>query len=495
MRSLKARLGWLGLLIVLALLSAGCQRTLVFIETPEGNPLGPSPTPERSAAILEITGQVEARRSSEAEWAPAQPGQVLSEGSQLRTGAGARVSLQLTEGTKIYAGPDTTFTFNLLNPFLDSQLTALALEAGQVWVLLSGGALDVETPLGIATARGAYIGVRYQPQGRDLEVTCLQGVCGFGSVLIPSGYKLANAATNSAPEPMGFADYGAWGVTVPEATQFAYLATEAVVEGNATLPVVEPATETHTPAPTVTPRPTITPRPSFTPSPTVTSTPVPNQPTDTPPPTATPIPSSTPVPPTQTPLPSPTLPVFQPTVTRPPFTPIPPAPIIGRHTVLPGETLFCIARGYGVQPTAIAQANGLPSNANIRSGQVLAIPQVRWVNISAGPVCAPQFASPFPGLPVATPTSPATPTQAGPPLVINVNYFCTGNCGSSEGDYTVHFDVTVSGGVPPYGYNPGASFDLTFPHCTDGSGLITVTSADGQVVTQAWFYKDVSCPN
>src|SRR5688572_2207161 len=72
-------------------------------------------------------------------------------------------------------------------------------------------------------------------------------------------------------------------------------------------------------------------------------------------------------------------------------TPIGALPVQGQHRVLPGETLYCIGRGYGVAPWAIAQANGLAVLAGLSIGQVLTIPTVAWGNVPSGPVCPPQF--------------------------------------------------------------------------------------------------------
>jgi LysM repeat protein len=82
--------------------------------------------------------------------------------------------------------------------------------------------------------------------------------------------------------------------------------------------------------------------------------------------------------------------------------------ILGQHVVQGGETLNCIGRGYGVLPSAIAQVNGLTTASSLTVGQTLAIPDVQWVDISIGPVCAPQFKSKYPGLPVTTVTPAAT---------------------------------------------------------------------------------------
>jgi LysM repeat protein len=453
-----------------ACLVAACQRTLIPRPTEAVPPTGLIvPTAERSATVAEISGTVETRGEAAARWSAASAGLVLGEGSQIRTGTGSRALVRLTEGSKIRLGPDTSFTFTLLNPFLENRLTSLALDKGELWVLLADGALDVETPLGLAAARGAYMSVAYDAGAQSVSVSCLQGTCSFGSLFIPSSHKLVGAERGTAsPEPMDIADYGAWGHNVPEATQLAFYATEAVVQGSATLPVVATATVTS----------------PISPTPTATATTVPTS-TDG----ATPGPDR----PTLLP-PSPTPRTVPPTPTRVPPTPVPPAPIIGQHRVLGGETIFCIGRVYGVLPAAIAQANGLRQPFVVFPGQVLRIPAVQWRDIGPGPVCPPQFQSPFPGLPVAPTAPPVSATPAGAPLAVTLSTQCLANCDSQDGSYLVRFYVTVSGGVPPYTYSPGQTFDLTFPHCVTQRGVVTVTSADGQTASRNWEYVDVSCP-
>lgn len=463
-----------------ALLATGCQRNLIYLNTPQGNALGPSATPDRNAVIESASGTVEWRASANADWVAVQEGQVLSQGAEIRTGVDSRATLRLTEGSKIYVGGSSEVAFNLLNPYLDSQLTVLDLAVGQLWVLLNGGSLDVETPLGTATARTAYLSLDYRPQGQYLDVTCLQGVCGFGTVLIPSGYKLVDAQDNTSTEPMELADFGVWGVNVPEATAIASLATEAIAQGSATLPVVATLTPSRTPVPTQTAAASPALMSTDTPIPAPTDTAVPDQPTAAPP-------SATPVPPSPTPV------VLPSTSTPRPFTPLPPAPIIGTHTVLSGETIFCLGRAYGVLPGAIAQANGLQSPFTVYPGQVLRIPQIQWFSISAGPVCAPQFLSPFPGLVMPTATTAATATPSGPPLTIQLNFNCIANCGSDTGSYVVRVEASASGGIAPYTFNPAQTYDVTIPHCTNSSGTVSVTSADNQFASMPWFFDDVNC--
>jgi LysM repeat protein len=243
-----------------------------------------------------------------------------------------------------------------------------------------------------------------------------------------------------------------------------------------------------TPVPTQTPYSTYTPASSQTPAPTVVVTVEVTRIVDQPvlaSPTTHLEQSSTPEPPTAT---------LEPTVTPRPFTPLPPSPIIGRHSAQPGDTIFCIARAYGVLPGAIAQANGLSFTSLIRSGQVLDIPAVQWINISAGPVCATQFVSPFSGLVVATTTPQATATPASARLNVSVTANCVGNCGSDQGTYDLQVDVFVEGGIGPYTFNPGQSYHVTFPHCTNASGTVSVTSADVQTGVASWSYHDAGCP-
>ncbi|MDY6875199.1 MAG: LysM peptidoglycan-binding domain-containing protein [Chloroflexota bacterium] len=120
-----------------------------------------------------------------------------------------------------------------------------------------------------------------------------------------------------------------------------------------------PTTTSPLPTPTFTPTPTPTLTLTPTPSPTITSTPSPTI--------------------TSTPGPTPT-----PTPTLPPWS------ILGHHTVMPGETLYCIGRAYGVDPYAIATQNGILNPGIIHAGHVLEIPNVPRV-LPPGRVCPRQF--------------------------------------------------------------------------------------------------------
>ena len=67
------------------------------------------------------------------------------------------------------------------------------------------------------------------------------------------------------------------------------------------------------------------------------------------------------------------------------------SPYLGSHTVQSGESLYSIGRAYGVDPNAIAQANGIGTPYTIYKGQALKIPPVKWTSIPSGPVAPQQF--------------------------------------------------------------------------------------------------------
>jgi len=66
---------------------------------------------------------------------------------------------------------------------------------------------------------------------------------------------------------------------------------------------------------------------------------------------------------------------------------------ICNHVVQPGESIYCIARAYGVDPWAITAYNGIVNPNLIHPGQVLAIPNAyAWV--PPGPTCVRQCDGP-----------------------------------------------------------------------------------------------------
>ncbi len=113
--------------------------------------------------------------------------------------------------------------------------------------------------------------------------------------------------------------------------------------------------------------------------------------------------------------PTPTLTSAAPTAT-PTATATPVSVGGGAHTVRWGETLYCIGRGYRVDPWSIAKANNIWWPYFIFPGQKLTIPNVPWSPVPSGPVCQPQFVPATPGPAPATATPTATATGPTPTL-------------------------------------------------------------------------------
>ncbi len=108
--------------------------------------------------------------------------------------------------------------------------------------------------------------------------------------------------------------------------------------------------------------------------------------------TLTPTPTATPT--SDTPTPTPTVTSTPTSGTPTPTSTVTPTPapgdILGYHTVQPGETLYCIARAYEVDPYAIARQNNILNPNLIYVGQQLAIPDAPYT-LPAGRVCPRQF--------------------------------------------------------------------------------------------------------
>ncbi|MBM2847459.1 MAG: LysM protein, partial [Anaerolineales bacterium] len=341
------------------------------------------PTPgAQSAAVYAVVNRVEARASAAAKLAPVANGYVLGVGSQLQTGEAASARLDFADDSFVRLTEKSSLTLQAVNT--DARpLKRLQLEIGTLWVSLASGTLEVETPVGSVSVRGSFAVIRYapgdpaNPDDDLLVVDCLEGTCAVQNDTrdIQMG-NMERAVVNQQGQlrmVLTGADVEAFLKQNPE--------TRGLVE---TLTAAPPATDT--PSPTGTP----------------TSPPATATYTLTPVSTATPIRLAT----SATVTPSPTVAAVKPTATLA-------AAILGRHIVRAGETLFCIARVYGVAPDAIAQVNGLAApDFLVTTGQTLKIPSVRWTAVIPGPACTPQFNSPFNPLPT-TPPATRTPTPTG----------------------------------------------------------------------------------
>ncbi len=375
----------IGSLVLVATLSlSACSRQIVPLTT------APAPTQAdpRTASLSEIINIVRGRLSANDPLAQVQLGFILGPGGEIQTGDASSARLDFTDGTVMRVAQNTLFTMQSVNTSDEGLLTRLQLQAGQIWVSLTGGTLEVETPIGVAAVRGSFATFIYtegdpaDPNDDLLVIDCLEGECSAENDTVNERAGNLERIVITRNGQVHFV------LTDQDVTDFIARNPEVATALVATLTAAPPPTETPQPTPTATqpPPPTDTPTepaaPSLAPSATATQTP-----------TATPRPV---------------------VIIPPPVTFV----ILGQHTVRPLETLFCIGRAYGVDPFAIAQANG---NPNVVPGLVLKIPAVRWNPIPPGLVCPAQFNSGF--VATATPTKTSAPaatqTSAPPPAATN----------------------------------------------------------------------------
>jgi hypothetical protein len=213
----------------------------------------------QSAVLSELQGAVEARQAGDDHFISASNGYVLNENGQVQTGDDGKTRLDLSTGSIIRVGPSSLFTLVSNTPQAGSLDTQASLEAGQVWIILNGGQIDVQTPSGQASVRGSRMGIGANAEG-GVRVTCLEGTCSFqnetGIYAIPPGSVLVCAGPNDVPTitPMSALDVQEWLEVDSGAVAF--------------VPALTAAAATPTAQPTATPTPTaVPPTPTPTPSP------------------------------------------------------------------------------------------------------------------------------------------------------------------------------------------------------------------------------------
>jgi len=355
----------LGLIISAALLLTACGN--------KTTPTAPAPTsattqtdPARQATLTEIVNDV-ARRAAESEaFAPAATGSVITAGGQIKTGAASKVRLDFDDGSIIRLADNSLFTLQDLKPAAGGLLTTVKLEAGKIWVSLTGGTTEIESPVGVASVRGSFAVFEYQPGDPNnpaddvLIVECLEGTC--------------RAQNDSGAQDLGNFEQLTLGKT-GEGTRTT-LTGEAVQdflqnnpEGQRIAATLTAAAPTSTLIPTETDTPTATntsvPTDTRTPIPTATHTRSP-RPTST----STPSPTSTmAVTPTATCEPGSFYDPFQQRC-RPPDTPVTPSATFSPAPTLsgispasapvgsPGFTLT--VNGANFVPGSVVQWNGAP---------------------------------------------------------------------------------------------------------------------------------------
>lgn len=218
----------------------------------------------RQARLSELLNEVLARQYAGANFIVAFDGTVIEVGGQAQTGDASRARLDLTEGTIVRLDENSLFELIEL-PQNQNLFTRLRLAIGRIWITLSGGSMEVETPNGLAAVRGSLLGVSYNPETGTTTVTCLEGTCSVSAngetITIPQGQQAVIFGLDAPPVLEGQIDDSelqAWLDNNPEA-KATVLALTGTVTPSATASVTATASATSEaqagPPPSATPVP------------------------------------------------------------------------------------------------------------------------------------------------------------------------------------------------------------------------------------------------
>ncbi len=133
--------------------------------------------PALNATLQEVEGNVEAKDLVETDFSSAENGRTIQEEGQVRTLEDGYTRVDLSSGTLIRMAPSSYFTLIENQTEENSLLTRIKLEVGQIWIVLNGGSLEVETPSGQASVRGSYMMVEINPETKEAFISCLEGNC------------------------------------------------------------------------------------------------------------------------------------------------------------------------------------------------------------------------------------------------------------------------------------------------------------------------------
>jgi LysM repeat protein len=160
------------------------------------------------------------------------------------------------------------FTLQMIESRPDGLFTRLRLSAGELWIILTEGELNVETPSGLAAVRGSFMHVTVEPATGAAMTDCLEGDCAFnnngGAVPLVAGQNAFASDANTSPQRgrMNAADVARWTSVNPEAENVLPDLTETV----------RALEMSETPLASATPTTTFPPTITFTPSPSATAT-------------------------------------------------------------------------------------------------------------------------------------------------------------------------------------------------------------------------------
>jgi spore maturation protein SpmB len=176
--------------VLLAACSEGEPATTAPSEDPsEVSTAAPAAGEEETAFFLQVSnvvGKVEVRSNSNDAYAPAEVGQQLAEGAQIRTAEDGIVALYRDAVTLVIVDNATEAEIKTLSGTTETPITVLTVLSGAVAVehhagkLPEGAELKVETPEGNGSQiLGSTVRVNYNPDTKIMTATCLTGTCQF----------------------------------------------------------------------------------------------------------------------------------------------------------------------------------------------------------------------------------------------------------------------------------------------------------------------------
>lgn len=136
-----------------------------------------NPALDLFAELIERDGEVEYRESEEDKFLEASVGILVEENGQIQTGLDGRARLDLSDQSIIRIGPSSFFTFISLEGEPDETVSRMQLLLGKMWAVLRGDSLTIDTPSGVATIRGSYIGIIIEENTLMVTVNCFEGDC------------------------------------------------------------------------------------------------------------------------------------------------------------------------------------------------------------------------------------------------------------------------------------------------------------------------------
>ncbi len=157
---------------------------------------GETPTPDltatfinrpqtRAATLSEIAGSVQIKSPIGGDFTTVTTNVTIPAGTIILTSENSSVKITLTEGTIIRVGSQTQVKIDQLGGTTQNPSTKLKLDFGKVWSIVGGslgtGSFDVETPLGIASVVGSFMGTESNPTEELDIITCLEGKCRYSN--------------------------------------------------------------------------------------------------------------------------------------------------------------------------------------------------------------------------------------------------------------------------------------------------------------------------